>query len=188
MAEHRFNITVGDSEEIGVQIARKEPFPPTVLMGIGGNKDLGNPGHIVSFPSVETLAEFGQLLADTVRITKDWDMDESSSRPLHSRTVTGNNVQALVRLGPEDRLDILAGSDAATIHTVPEALVMVCAYSKLREMERTVREELESDLTNPKNAGPGGKGHREKGPRTKDPEGPEPPPDKPWQRPLLEPA
>ena len=179
---------MGDSEEISVQIARKEPFPPTVLMGISGNQDLGNPGHIVSFPSVETLAEFGQLLAGTVRITKDWDMDESSSQPLRSRTITSNNVQALVRLGPEDRLDILAGSDAATIHTVPEALVMVCAYPKLREMERAVREELESDRANPKNAGPGGKSHRGRGPGAKDPDGPEPPPEKPWQRPLLEPA
>ena len=198
MAEHRFNITVGDSEEISVQVARKEPFRPTVLMGIGGDTDPGNPGHIVSFPSVETLAEFGQLLTDTVRVTKDWDMDESSSRLFRSRTVTGNNVQALVRLGPADRLDILAGSDVATIYTVPEALVMVCAYPKLREMERAVREELESDRNNLRNPGPGRKGLREKGLREKDlrekglrgknPEKPEPLSETPRQRPLPEPA
>ena len=188
MAEHRFNITVGDSEEISVQVARKEPFRPTVLMGIGGDPDTGSPGHIVSFPSVEMLAEFGQLLTGAVLITKDWDMDESSSQMFRSQTVTGNNVQALVRLGPEDRLDILAGSDVATIYTVPEALVMVCAHPKLREMERAVREELESDRNNPKNPEPGRKGLREKGLRGKDPEKLEPLPETPWQRPLLEPA
>ena len=66
-------------------------------------------------------------------------------------------MSAVVRPGGGDRLDIICGSDIATVHSVPEALVMKLTHRKLAEMERAVGEALEEDARGGRKAGKTGK-------------------------------
>ena len=141
MAGHRIDITVTEPEEITVQLLRKEPFRPIVLLGVGGDQDALHTGHIVRFPGVESLREFHKKMTQALEDTRDWKRVEADW--LWSRLRTGNTVSAVVRLEDGDRLDIICGSDIATVYSVPEALVMKLTYRKLAEMERAVGEALE---------------------------------------------
>ena len=143
MAGHRVDITVTEAEEITVQLLRRKRFPPTVLLGVGGDQEALHTGHTVRFPGVESLMEFHRTIKQVLKETRDWE--RTGADWLWEKLRTGNTVSAVVRLDAGDRLDINPGSDIATVYSVPEALVMKLTYGKLAEMERAVGEALERD-------------------------------------------